>query len=249
MIVTINGQPCQCQRGEYLLAVAQRNGVEIPTLCHHSALAGQGSCRLCIVEVTERGRSRVVTACVFPIEDECSVETDSPRIREQRGMILALLRCRAPESAQIAALCQQYQAPDLSRFQSLDSGACVLCGLCVKACAELGSGAINTMLRGTQKQVSTPYDEASPDCIGCTSCAEVCPTGHIRLEQDQDQLTIWGRSFPLVRCPMCGQPMGTAEALAYAAEHSGQPVAKICPDCRRRLITNELAHAYGRAVD
>lgn len=246
MIVTINGRPCRFEKGEYLLAVAKRNNIFIPTLCHHEALSGQGCCRVCIVEVTERGRSRVVTACVFPLESECSVETDSPRIREQRGIILALLRCRAPESLKLAALCRHYEAPELPRLKPLDSGSCVLCGLCVRACGEMGSGAINTMLRGTQKQVSTPYQEASPDCIGCTSCAQVCPTGHIQTEQDGEQLTIWGRSFALAHCERCGKPLATAEALAYAAEHSGQPPATVCPDCRRRHMTKELAQAFGR---
>ena len=42
MNITINGKICACEKGEFLLAVARRNGILIPTLCHHPALAGQG---------------------------------------------------------------------------------------------------------------------------------------------------------------------------------------------------------------
>ena len=51
MIITIDGKQCSCEKGEFLLQVARRNGIYIPTLCHHEALPGQGCCRVCIVEV------------------------------------------------------------------------------------------------------------------------------------------------------------------------------------------------------
>ena len=51
MIVTIDGKPCECQKGEFLLQIARRNGIEIPTLCHHESLPGQGCCLLFIFEV------------------------------------------------------------------------------------------------------------------------------------------------------------------------------------------------------
>lgn len=248
MTITINGKPCQCEKGEYILAVARRNGIEIPTLCQHKALGEQGACRVCIVEVEEGGRKKIVTACVYPIARECSVETNSVRVQEERGMILALLRCRAPESQEIASLCKQYNAPVLPRLRSLSKGKCVLCGLCVKACNSLGSGAINTMQRGTEKLVGTPYDDPSPDCIGCGSCAAVCPTGEILLTQTTQDRTIWGKTFSLVHCTRCGAPIGTAEELAHAAKRGDQPEATLCENCRRLHMTDELAHTYGIRV-
>lgn len=246
MMITINGTKCACEKGEFILAIARRNGITIPTLCRHKALGEQGACRVCIVEVDEGGRKKIVTACVYPVERECSVETDSERVREQRGIILELLRVRAPESAEIAALCEAYHAPRLDRLRVLDTGKCVLCGLCAKACASLGSGAIATMQRGTDKCVGTPYDEPSPDCIGCGSCATVCPTGHIEKTETQDTRTIWGKNFALVHCARCGAPIGTPEELAYAAKRGGLPAATLCESCRRLHMTDEMAHAYGR---
>jgi len=43
---TLNGKTVQGKEGEYLLKVAEENGIEIPTLCHHKALEPAGMCRL-----------------------------------------------------------------------------------------------------------------------------------------------------------------------------------------------------------
>ena len=245
MTITINGIQCECEKGEYIFTVAQRNGIHIPTLCRHASLGEQGACRVCIVEVEEGGKRKIVTSCVYPIMRECSVETDSERVREERGVILALLRCRAPESAEIARLCDQYDAPALHRLRPLPSGKCVLCGLCVSACNSLGSGAINTMQRGTDTLVGTPYDEPSPDCIGCGSCAAVCPTEHIVLVETPKTRTVWGKQFAIVRCERCGAPIGTPEELAHAAKRSGQPVPTLCETCRKLHITDTMAGTFG----
>ena len=98
MIIKINGKDCECEKGEYLLTVARRNGIIIPTLCNHPAIEGQGCCRVCIVEVFERNQGKIVVSCVYPVERECQVFTDSDKVRRERGMILRLLQKRAPDS-------------------------------------------------------------------------------------------------------------------------------------------------------
>ena len=244
MIIRIDGKECQCEKGEYILTVARRNGIEIPTLCHHDSLAGQASCRLCIVEVTENGRSKIVVSCVYPIAMECDVETDSATIQKERGLILTLLQKRAPESEEIKALCEKYNAPKIDRLVKVDNEKCVMCGLCAKACAELSVGAISTVNRGVTKEVSTPYHEPSKVCVGCGSCARICPTGAIELVETEDTRTIWGKKFELVKCSRCGAVIGTKEEVAMAAERVGLEKAELCDDCRKKLIADELAAVY-----
>lgn len=245
MTVTINGNPCVCEKGEFLLQVARRNGIEIPTLCHHEAIAGQGCCRLCIVEVVERGRGRIVVSCVFPVERECEVFTDSEKVRRERGMILRLLEKRAPESPEIRALCEKYAAPEIERFVRADGEKCVLCGLCAKACGELSVGAISTVNRGVTKEIATPYHEPSNVCVGCGSCASVCPTGAIEVVETADTRTIWGKSFRLARCARCGQVIGTREELDYAAKRSGQEPDALCRTCRQERMAEVFSRTYG----
>jgi ferredoxin len=125
------------------------------------------------------------------------VFTNSEKILKLRGMVLALLRARAPESREIAQLCRRFDVPDYERMTTAGADhLCILCGLCVKACESLGTGAISTVLRGVDKKVSTPFDDVSLVCVGCGSCAAVCPTGAIKIEENADSRTIWNKSLP-----------------------------------------------------
>ena len=241
MIIKINGIPCECEKGEFLLQVARRNGIEIPTLCHHDAFAGQGCCRLCIVEVVTKGRGRIVVSCVYPVDNECEVFTDNEKVRRQRGMILRLLEARAPESEEIRALCEKYDAPKFDRFIKIDGGKCVMCGLCVKACAELSVGAISTVNRGVTKEIATPYHEPSSVCVGCGSCAHVCPTGAIEISETSDTRTIWDKTFKLVHCCKCGAVIGTEEEVSYAASRAGEEFDGLCSTCRQKRIADVFA--------
>ncbi len=56
--LTVDGVEVSVERGTTILEAAQKAGVRIPTLCHDKRLVPYGSCRLCMVEVTARGRTR-----------------------------------------------------------------------------------------------------------------------------------------------------------------------------------------------
>lgn len=241
----IDGVACTCEKGEYLYDVAARNGIVIPTLCRSEAFDDhRACCRICIVEVETRGRSKVVTSCVYPVEQDCTVYTASPRILEERAVLMALLAHRAPESAEIAAMADEMGGVEgFDRLVSVDGDKCILCGLCVQACDSLGTGAISTVLRGTEKRVATPYDEPSAACVGCLSCANVCPTDAIEYSETPDARVIWNREFELVRCAECGAVLGTPESLRHAVGPDVElPV--VCDACRKRAIADEMMQTY-----
>ena len=93
----LNGNTVQGEEGQYILQVAKKYGVEIPTLCYHKALEPAGMCRLCTVEVFDGRRSRFVTSCNYPIWEGMEVRTESEEVVKGRRLIVELLWARCPE--------------------------------------------------------------------------------------------------------------------------------------------------------
>ena len=247
--VTINGTAHNTEKGEYLLAVLRRNKALVPSLCHHEGLPGRASCRLCVVEVDEGGGSKVVNSCVYPVSRDCTVLTESDLIKRIRIQVLSMLRSRAPKDKRINSLCSMYKVPETKRYKPVKSGDCVLCGLCSQACAELGTGAISTMGRGTGKKVATPYDEPSVDCVGCASCAAICPTGAISCSEKKGARTIWKKNFKLLRCESCQEYFATKEEFEHARARSQSTDTRvICPECRKKKTSDVFASAFGERV-
>jgi len=247
MKIVIDGKTCEAEHGEYILAVAKRNGIDIPTLCNSDALPGLGSCRLCVVELIERNRAKVVASCIYPITREVEVRTGSDRIVRIRKSIIKLLLSRAPENKYLNSICEQYglkPSKPLELPQKVDN--CVLCGLCAKACEEFGANAISTVSRGTSKKISTPYDEPSTVCVGCGSCAAVCPTGAIGIDEKNGIRTIWGKTFELVKCERCGQYFQPKEYIEFLEKKLGQNFEKMyCSACRKAINAEQFRDIYG----
>ena len=260
--VTINGKLYEAEKGEFILEVCRRNRILVPTLCNHESLAGLGSCRLCVVEVNEGRGNQVVVSCVYPLNRVCEVFTESEKIKNIRRTILSMLITRAPQGDRLASLCQIYGVAANERFtppvtkkgtssEKRLAEACVLCGLCAQACANLGAGAISTVSRGVAKKISTPFDEPSADCIGCGSCAAVCPTKAIACTENKSHRSIWGRKFTLLRCASCGSAFATEEEYAYALKKldTGSDIPApgdvYCEICRRKKSADIFALAFG----
>ena len=187
----LNGQTVQGEDGQYILQVAQKCGVDIPTLCNHKALEPAGMCRLCTVEVFDGRRSRYVTSCNYPIWEGMEVRTDSEAVHQGRKLIVELLLARCPEVPLLQKLAKQYGI-EKTRFKQSDD-TCILCGLCTRMCERIGTSAISLTGRGVEMEVNTPYGLTTDACIACGACASVCPTGHITLERvntRQTKLTV-----------------------------------------------------------
>ena len=262
--VTINGKAYEAEQGEYIMDLCRRSKILVPSLCHHEGLPGLGSCRLCVVEVNEGGGKKVVVSCVYPLSRDCRVFTESKTIRGIRKTILSMLKTRAPLDDRLASLCQTYGVESdpesaseraFAHFTAPNAGkqmasSCVVCGLCARACASLGAGAISTVGRGVAKEISTPYEEPSADCIGCGSCAAVCPTKAIECTETKEERFIWGRKFRLLRCASCGTAFATEEEYALALKKAGllpgeEPAPPLCDICRKKKSADVMAAAFG----
>lgn len=245
MKIIIDGKSCEADYGEYILQVARRNNIYIPTLCHSDALPGEGSCRLCIVEVIDKGWSKVVTSCIYPITREIKVVTNSDKIKAMRKTIIMLLSARVPNNDAVGQLREKFEVEEVTRFKSDNSMECVLCGLCVKACEKVGTSAIATVNRGVTKKISTPYDEPSSVCIGCGACAYVCPTEAITISESNGNRRIWGKEFELLKCEVCGECYATKEEIEYSAKKLNEISSQqICERCKKKLNADKFKSIY-----
>jgi NADH dehydrogenase/NADH:ubiquinone oxidoreductase subunit G len=181
--MTINGMQVQVEEGTTILEVAQSVGVEIPTLCYHKELTAYGACRLCLVEVTSGTRTTIQASCTYPAMEGLDVKTDTERVRKSRKIMLELLLARSPDSERIRALAEEHGVTQ-TRIRLKPGQDCILCGLCVRVCAEIvGRSAISFAHRGGSKKIQTPFDRISDPCIGCGACAYLCPTRAIEIEE------------------------------------------------------------------
>jgi heterodisulfide reductase subunit A len=140
------------------------------------------------VEITSDGRSRLVTACNYPIRWEMEVQTASEKVLKGRRMLAELLLARCPNSPEVQRMAARMGVTETRFERGSEDELCYLCGLCVRVCRELiGQSAISFVGRGVDRQVGTPFLEFSDDCIACGACAFVCPTGAIKLEDITDK--------------------------------------------------------------
>ena len=62
----INGKSVEAPQGATILQAAKSAGIQIPTLCDDERLEPYGACRMCMVEIQKRGRTRLVASCLYP---------------------------------------------------------------------------------------------------------------------------------------------------------------------------------------
>jgi bidirectional [NiFe] hydrogenase diaphorase subunit len=173
----IDGKLVEAEEGMTLLQAARKAGIDIPTLCYDKRLAPYGGCRLCTVEIGKKNNTRLVASCAYPVEYNLVVKTESERVIKSRKMILELLLPLSP-SGPIESLAKKYGV-EKSRFSGKQTD-CVLCGLCVRYCAEIKkANAIGFIGRGTERSVAFLPEVASKVCPGCRECFTLCPSGKV----------------------------------------------------------------------
>lgn len=237
--LTIDGREVRAEEGMVILEVARENNIYIPSLCSHEGVTPFGACRLCLVEVAKNGRERLVASCLYPVEEGLIVKTDSERVMNNRRMIMELLLARCPDSEVIQDLARQLGVEKTAFKLEDNNRKCILCALCVRVCQEVvGVAAISLVNRGVQRQMAIPFYDNSGACIGCDSCAYICPTDAIRVEDVGDTRIITmpncKMEFKLKQCKTCGNYWAPEKQLDYIAKQSNlaPEVFDVCPNCR-----------------
>jgi aldehyde:ferredoxin oxidoreductase len=189
--ITIDGKQTEVAEGTTLLQAARALKIPIPTLCNHEALKPDGNCRMCLTEIDVRGKKKLVTACNYPVRGELAASTKSEPVLEQRRIMLSLMLARWPNVPLLKDLAKRAGATAAAvahpkRNEAKD--ACILCGRCVRGCAEIAwENIIGFAGRGDERHVAMPFGEQYHRCTGCGTCAVICPTGAIKILDEKNQ--------------------------------------------------------------
>jgi heterodisulfide reductase subunit A2 len=183
--INIDGKQVEVLEDTTILKAAEKAGVWIPTMCHSDYFEPYGVCRLCSVEVVRGKRSRIVTACNYPVRTGMTINTNSEKVKWIRQLIMELMVSRWPNVKVVREMAEQLGIAK-PRFVSLErdesEDACILCGMCVNMCNDVvKAGVLGFANTGIKREVVLPFNERNDQCIVCGACAHVCPTGHIKM--------------------------------------------------------------------
>jgi len=207
--LTLNGTQVSGRPGQTILELAQENGVDIPTLCHHADLSPLGACRICVVEV--EGSRTLVGSCHTPITEGMVIHTHSPKVLESRRLIIELLlashsgNCYMCDKANMCELRKiaaeldvglprfqvkkhYYPLEDISPYIMRDLTKCIMCRRCVRACNEIAKQDVFAIAyRGFDSKIIVDFDQPidKEACRDCGICIPYCPTGALSLPREK----------------------------------------------------------------
>jgi len=231
----IDGKRVEGEEERSVLEVALDAGIEIPHLCHNEAVKPYGACRLCLVEVSRRGRSRMTTSCTYPVLEGIEVFTQTEKVLRARRMILELILAMCPGDALIQEMAREMGIQEV-RFKKEEKD-CILCGLCARVCDEVvGAHAIQFASRGDRREMIPPFAGEAMSCIACGACVVVCPVDVIGMKEERDERTIlrWKRTLKMKKCKICGNTFAPVFQLEKFRENAKLPkdFFDVCYTCR-----------------
>jgi len=216
MKVTIDGRITEVPKGTTILQAAKLLDIKIPTLCYHPLIKPFAACRVCVVETKTRWGDELVPSCQTACRDGMVVNTSNEHVLKARRFILEMMLARWPNVPILRKYAEEagLKTPRFtSALKDERPDACILCGLCVRACDEVvGASAISFADRGIQRHVSTPFNLESEECIALALARWYVPprtlNSKLRITRARLLSSFWGRTPQSMsprfnRCPEC----------------------------------------------
>ena len=225
--ITINGRTVAAQKGEYIIAAADRIDEYIPRFCYHPRMSSVGMCRQCLVEVEGPRGPMMVVSCMTPVTEGQVVRTDTDQVkRAQEGMIELLLanhpldcpvcdkggECPLQDQAfshgagesRFVEEKRHYEKPiPISDLVFLDRERCILCDRCTRFADEVaGDALISFTQRGNNTQVMTFPDEPFASYFSGNT-VQICPVGALTAQPYRFKARPWDLEQRESTCTTC----------------------------------------------
>jgi formate dehydrogenase alpha subunit len=250
MRITIDGHQLDVSGKKTVLEVARANGIFIPSLCDHPALAPFSGCRLCLVEI--KGRRGYLPACSTYVEDGLDIVTETPGLQAIRRQVLQLILSEHPHACLI---CEEKKNCDDYKSTIRKVGevtGCVLCpnnGRCelqdVVEALKIDRVSFPAFYRNFDIRRDDPFFDRNYNlCILCGRCVRVCHEvrgASVLSFVFRGSQAVVGTAFdrPLLEsgCQFCGAcvdvcPTGAlAERASRGEVRPEEEVETICPLC------------------
>jgi formate dehydrogenase (NADP+) alpha subunit len=127
LLIHIDDQPVEVEKGLTILQAARQNEIDIPTLCDFPGLPAHGSCRMCIVEI--QGRQNTPTACTTLVEEGMVIYTHSSKVQSLRVELIQMLLAEHPSGC---LFCPEKDHCDECMVTLRKAGVTTGCGSCPK---------------------------------------------------------------------------------------------------------------------
>ncbi len=209
----IDGKEVEFTNEPNVLEVIRKAGLNVPTFCYRPDLTQYGACRMCVVEIEGRG---IQSSCTMPPEPGLKIQLNTEKTRRIRKTVLELLlanhdrectTCDKSGNCELQKYSEEYgirniKFPTIQKEDFLpldttnpslvrDPNKCILCGACVRACAEFQGHAVLGFANRGSKTLVQPMagrDLSKTDCIFCGQCQAVCPTGALTVASEVDMV-------------------------------------------------------------
>jgi NADH-quinone oxidoreductase subunit G len=224
---TLDGVEMTAQKGELIIAAAERAGTYIPRFCYHPRMAPVGVCRMCLVEVVGPRGATLSPSCFLTVTEGMEVITKSEKVKKAQDGVLELLLTNHPLDCPVCdkggecPLQDQTLAygPGESRFVEekrhfekpipiselvlLDRERCIQCSRCTRFADEVaGEALIDFAGRGERVEVATfPGEPFSSYFSGNT--VQICPVGALTAKPYRFAARPWDLDQVESTCTTC----------------------------------------------